>query len=272
MSRRTKTQSHRGAERWPSAKEIMSQPGAERALERLEACGADPETIVDRLQLLVYGMGYRDAVTVPGLPWYTLRRFPERVRDLAKTLDTLHMAGIELLLGPKWWRFGAALASRRGRPDVHLSVPRNPRADMELSFPSKLDWDSHATRCQAARVSVLLPPLLRFYADFLEHRLKIQGRENRRAPMLESLHKLRFIEYLRRTTGASHYGELSTLICAATNAVGLSEVCTPKNLEMLWARNPRLRWVVRRARKTRLRRVVPGQPSSPKQKPARSPL
>jgi hypothetical protein len=173
---------------------------------------------------------------LPGIPLHTLRRFPDRLRRLAKEIEQvdakirsdkaydltvqflpLFLAGsipgaqIELRGdGKKLRDVGTGI---RGIPVALARAVLHRRA--ELSKPPEL------------------PGLLRFYADYIDVVSRLTAHYAPKAPaLLNAMMPLEMIEAANKMTRKPHANEIATLLEAAYSAVGFNETVDPHNLMM----------------------------------------
>lgn len=214
-------------------------------MEKLSGAGFPEELLWQQLWGLAFLKKARGARTLqwyalPGTAPHTLRRFPRRMRNLAKEIESMdakirthQVYGLIIQFLPSLLASaipGAQIDLRIGG-DVVTDVGKGIR-----SLPVDRARDLLHKHAEFPKLSEL-PKLLRFYADYIEAVAKLTAHHAPKAPrFLKAMMQLEVIKVAKTLTGKFHANEIATLLEAAYSAIGVPEVVDPRNLKMQYSR------------------------------------
>lgn len=220
---------------------VLGYAGAKAAFEKVTGAGFDKDLLWRHL----WGLAHLKKATanqkpswyaLPGLPLHTLRRFPQKVRDMADQIGQL---------GQQIQSDGA----------YGMTVNFLPLVLAGTIPGTSIEWsaDGHVGRevgigvrgVQADRARNLLrrhgelpklaelPDLLRLYADYIDVVSKLTAHHAPKgAALLEAMMPLELIHAAKAQTGRYFIDEIATVLTAAYSAVGSQETVDPRNLKM----------------------------------------
>jgi hypothetical protein len=193
-----------GRERTEFKTKLLAYAGADVAYTKLVSRGANPERLLDGLQLSI---GIRkpphDWFSLPGIPRHKLRRLPTRIRNWRNHLDQVN----DDFQADCFFRFVLTIicANKLGH-QLQSLVDGTPE---------------HLELCA-------------MYIDFVG---RISGKIARTASRSFREMQLLLVHYVHQSTGKYYYEDVATLITGAHHAIGNDFVVEPMSLQKRYSRS-----------------------------------
>jgi len=194
------------AETWSR---LSAVPEGNRALRVLVRAGVDRDKLIDYLWLIrsVHGKKRRNLATVPGVPFDTIKKLPELLRQISRQVEAIEKHGYTLTTGQM----------------------------MVLMFNPRLQGTYMLGR--------RLPAFLRSYARWISGLLSMRRHHTAQqlAPSTEFHVQLVQLVFETSSDRKQHYGELATAMNVFYQIEGVKQTVTAESLKVLWRSHPTLR-------------------------------